>query len=191
LIVSIKATDLQNHQSERIDQGWAESTIDQEIGAVRTMIQLAIDDDKISGDAIKPFRKVNRLIKGNSNAREKIIPLACKIKGNPYNLLKVTPKGIHDNHVFLYQGRPLTRIRNGFKKACEDVVLIYGRFKKDGFIFHDLRHCFNTYMRRAGVDPITIMKIVGHSPGRSLEMNFRYNVFELDDLKIAIKKLKN
>ncbi|MEW5802128.1 MAG: site-specific integrase [bacterium] len=256
MVLSIKSSELQNHQESRLEEGWAESTIDQELGAAQTMIQYAIDDDMISGDALKPFRKIERLVKGNSNARdriitleefyrimdavpeyakgivslgffagmrlgeimgltwdkvnlqhdtphiklqktdtkegrEKIVPLACRIKGNPYELLKVTPKGIHDDHVFLYRGKPLSRIRDGFSRACDDVGLNYGRFARGGFIFHDLRHCFNTYMRRAGVDQLTIMKIMGHSPGKNLEMTFRYSTFELQDLGLAIEKLEN
>ncbi len=256
IITHIKKSDIDNHQEMRVDAGWAASTIDQEIGAVKTMIQAAIDDDKIDANIIKPFRKIERLLKANSNARDriitidefyrlletvpdytqgiislgffggmrlgeileltwdkvflgheiphiklekddtkegkgKVIPLATGIKGNPYEILKAIPRGLHDDHVFLYQGKPVSRIRDGFKKACDDIGLVYGRFVKGGFIFHDLRHCFSTYMRRAGNSETTIMKIMGHSPGKGLEMHFRYSTFELDDLKVAIENLEN
>jgi len=150
---------------------------------------LGLTWDKINLQDQVPHIKLEK--SDTKEGKEKIIPLACQIKGNPCELLKVTPKGIHNNHVFLYRGKPLSRIRNGFRRACNDVGLDYGRFKKDGFIFHDLRHCFNTYMRRAGVDQLTIMKIMGHSPGKGLEMTSRYSTFELQDLRLAIEKLEN
>jgi len=254
-IVAIRGTDILDHQSKRLDEGWAPSTIDQEIFGVKTMIQLAIDDDRIPADCIKPFRKVSRLVKGNSNARDriitldefcklldgvpkyargvvslgffggmrlgeilgltwekvnlqdsvphiklekgdtkegkgKIVPLACKIQGNPYEILKGIPKALHDDHVILYRGKPIKRIRDGFQRACKDTGQEYGRFKKGGLVFHDLRHCFNTNMRRAGVDQLTIMQIMGHSPGKSLEMTSRYSTFELRDLGDAIRKME-
>ena len=72
---------------------------------------------------------------------------------------------------------------------CEDIGIPYGRFVRNGFVFHDLRHCFNTYMRRAGVDQSTIMKITGHSE-YGQDIWFRYNGWDLQDFKIAIEKLE-
>lgn len=255
LVINIKGTDILDHQARRIDEGWANSTIDQEIFGVKTMVQLAIDDDRIPTDCIKPFRKVSRLVKGNSNARDRIItldefyllledvpeyakgivslgffggmrlgeilgltwdkinlnheiphiklgnedtkekrsriiPLANRIKGNPADILKIIPRALHSDRIFLFQGRPLNRIRDGFKSAVERTGQIYGRFKKDGFIFHDLRHCFATYARRAGIDQLTIMSIMGHSPGQGLQMTARYSTFELRDLGDAISKME-
>ena len=42
-------------------------------------------------------------------------------------------------------------IRGALKKACKGAGITYGPFAKDGFVFHDLRHTFNTNMRKAGV----------------------------------------
>jgi integrase len=52
--------------------------------------------------------------------------------------------------------------------------------------FHDLRHCAATNLRRAGVDTVTAMKIVGH---KSEKMHRRYNSVSEDDLKKAAGKL--
>jgi integrase len=46
------------------------------------------------------------------------------------------------------------------------------------FRFHDLRHCAITNMRRAGLDPFTIMKATGH---KTLKMVERYNTVERED----------
>ena len=86
--------------------------------------------------------------------------------------------------------KPRSGVLN-LKKVCNGIGIVYGRFEDGGLIFHDLRHCFNTYMRRAGVDQLTIMTIMEHSPGRGLEMTYRYSTFELKDLGTAIQKMEN
>ncbi len=69
-----------------------------------------------------------------------------------YEILKDIPRAIHDDHVFLYKGKPMTEIKRSLETACKRTEgITYGRFENDGFIFHDLRHSFNTYMRKAGV----------------------------------------
>src|SRR5678816_4882014 len=52
--------------------------------------------------------------------------------------------------------------------------------------FHDLRHCAATNPRRAGVDTVTAMKIVGH---KSEKMHRRYNSVSESDLSAAARKL--
>lgn len=51
---------------------------------------------------------------------------------------------------------------------------------------HDLRHCFNTYMRKAGVAESVIMRMTGHS---SREMFDRYNRVDEQDMKNAVAKM--
>jgi len=71
-------------------------------------------------------------------------------------------------------------------KACGKAGIIYGRFKKGGFIFHDLRHTFNTNMRKAGVPESVIMEMTGHS---TREMFDRYNTIDEEDIKNAVRRL--
>jgi len=73
LVNKIKPIDLENYQIQRKDQGKSDSYIDQEIGAARTMLNKAWDNDKVSGDALKPFKKVNKLLKKGANARDRIL----------------------------------------------------------------------------------------------------------------------
>ncbi len=88
-----------------------------------------------------------------------------------------------DNHVFQYKGKPITyNFTRSLKRACQAAKIKYGRFVKGGFIFHDLRHTFNTNMRKAGVSETVIMKITGHS---TREMFDRYNTVDSEDLKEA------
>lgn len=55
------------------------------------------------------------------------------------------------------------------------------------FRFHDLRHTFNTNMRKAGVDHSVIMKLTGH---KTPSMFQRYNTVDLDDAKNAYQMLE-
>ena len=218
----LKPADLENLQAKRKAAGCADSTIDQEIGAARTMIDKAFDNEKVGGDVVRVFKKVKKVLKRNSNARDKVLspeqfellfehaPLFTKrILATVFytgmrrgEILSVTwdkvdmknrfirleskdtkdkeprrvpiceelhavfesvPKALHDNHVFLFKGRPVRDIRSGLIDACEKAGIPYGRFEKDGFVFHDLRHTFNTYMRKAGIAESVIMDITGHS----------------------------
>lgn len=61
---------------------------------------------------------------------------------------------IHHHFVFTYKGKPIRSIRGAFMRACKKAGI------KD-FRFHDLRHTFNTNMRKAG-DEITSLLL--HSP---------------------------
>jgi integrase len=62
--------------------------------------------------------------------------------------------------------------------------IAYGREVQDGFVFHDLRHCFTTNARRAGVPRNVIMTIMGHSKGG--DMHARYDRIEDSDMLAAI-----
>ena len=92
----------------------------------------------------------------------------------------------NDNHVFQFNGKPVGDIRTGLKKACKKAKIKYGRFVKDGFIFHDLRHTFNTNMRKAGVQESVIMEVTGHS---TREMFDRYNSIDEDDTRKALDQM--
>src|SRR5208337_5088380 len=112
----------------------------------------------------------------------RVIPISKEL----YPILTGIPRALHDNHVFLYKGKPVRDIRSGLTEACEKAGIPYGRFVKDGFIFHDLRHCFNTYMRKAGVPESVIMEITGHS---TREMFDRYNTVDHDDRRQAVDQM--
>ena len=109
-----------------------------------------------------------------------------------YKMLYDMPNRIQasgkDNHVFQYKGKPITyNFTRSLKRACQAASIKYGRFVKGGFIFHDLRHTFNTNMRKAGVAESVIMKITGHS---TREMFDRYNTVDEDDTRKAVKQLE-
>jgi integrase len=247
IVGQIKLVDLENYQIKRKADGKADGTIDKEIGTVQTMVRKAFFNDQVSGDTLKIFERVENLVRGNANARDRILSLdeyhmlmnhlpghlkpviatafytgmrrgeilgltwdkvdlqarlirleAEDTKDNEprnipildelYDILKSIPRGIHDNHVFQHYGKPIKGdIRTALRLACKEAGILYGRFVKGGFIFHDLRHSFNTHMRKAGVAESVIMEITGHS---TRQMFDRYNTVDDQDKKLALDQLQ-
>jgi integrase len=245
IISQVKPAELENYQAIRRKEGKADGTIDHEIGKAKTMVFKAFDNDMISGDTLRTFKIIKKLVKRNSDARNRVLtkgefdklmhhlPRHTKaivatgfytgmregeilnltwdkvdlknrfirleagdtkdkearnvpILDELYGILKTIPRGVHDSHVFLFKGKPINDIRTALRKACEKTGIIYGRFVKDGFIFHDLRHTFNTNMRKAGVPESVIMETTGHS---TREMFDRYNTVDEEDIRKAIDQL--
>jgi integrase len=246
VVGQIKPVDLESLQAKRKAQGYADATIDQEIGTARGMVNKAFDNDMVGGDTLKVFKKVRKLLKRNSNVRDRVLtgeefdrlvdhaprhlkPILlaayytgmrqgeilsltwdrvdmekCFIRLDAedtkdrearqipvgdalYQVLRSIPRALHDNHVFQYRGKPIDDLRTGLTKACEAAGLPYGRFLEGGFVFHDLRHTFNTNMRKAGVPESVIMEITGHS---TREMFDRYNTIDHDDKREAIGRMQ-
>ena len=65
------------------------------------------------------------------------------------NRLSISDKS---NYIFQYKNNPISNIRTGLKKGCEDAGIPYGRKIENGFTFHDLRRTAKTIARKAGVD---------------------------------------
>ncbi len=84
------------------------------------------------------------------------------------------------NRVFLYKGKPWKNHRTTFAAACRKAGIT-------GLRPHDLRHTASTILRRAVVDTMTAMKIVGH---KSEQMHRRYNTIQPEDLHEAAAKLE-
>lgn len=89
--------------------------------------------------------------------------------------------------MFLFKGKPVRDIRNALQKACKAAGISYGRFVKGGFVFHDLRHTFNTNTRKAGVPESVIMAVTGHS---TRSMFDRYNKIDMEGTRHAVGRLE-
>lgn len=246
IVNQLKPVDLENYQAKRKAQGQADSYIDQQIAMARAMINKAFDNDIVSGDTIKVFKRVKKLLKGDSNARKRVLsteefdkliaalPARTKaivatgyytgmrrgeilgltwnhidMKGRVirlaaaetkdredrtipicdalYDILTSIPRAVHDNHLFLFGGKPVKDIRTVLTRACRDAGIPYGRGAKDGFVFHDTRHSFNTNMRKSGVPESVIMKITGHS---TREMFLRYDTVDATDTRKAVDQME-
>jgi integrase len=245
VVSSIKPADLENYQAKRKKEGYSDSYIDQEIGAAKTVINKAFDNDLVGGDTLKAFRRVKKLLKKGSNARKrvlsyseyqilydalpshtasivamafwtgmrrgeilhltwdkvalksrmirlepedtkeglsKMVPISKTLK----NILTKLPRGLHNDYVFLFRGKPIKDIRDGLIRGCKDAGIPYGRKVKNGFTFHDLRHTAKTFMRKAGVDKNVRAVIFGHSING--DMDFRYDHVDESDLLEAIDR---
>jgi integrase len=85
---------------------------------------------------------------------------------------------IRHKAVFTYRGKPIDSIRKSFREACTKAGV------RD-FRIHDLRHTFNTNMRKTGVDRSVIMKITGHKTTAMFE---RYNTVDSEDARSAMDR---
>jgi hypothetical protein len=74
----------------------------------------------------------------------------------------------------------------GGRLQAESVAGLVPEYAIKDFTFHDLRHTFNTNMRKAGVDQTVIMKLTGH---KTLAMFHRYNTVDQDDARQAMDRL--
>lgn len=115
------------------------------------------------------------------------MPKAVPIASEVGKVLIRLPRPIHGGHVFLYKGKPIKRFDVSLSKACGSADILWGRRKKGGFIFHDLRHTFITDMRRAGVQRTVTMAITGHAV---TDMNERYDTIEAWEKLEAIRLLE-
>lgn len=246
MVQDIKNSMLKEYQVRRKKEGKAFSTIDQDIGAAKAVINAAFYDDKVGGDVLKQFKTVGKLLHGNSNKRkrtiastefnrlvesapshlkpilwtgyltgaregevlqlrwgmvslkDRIIKLPKEItKDNEdreipisedlYEILNSLPRGIQgDYNVFTHRGKAIKDFRTGLTMACEKAGIVYGRFKDNGFIYHDLRRTFYTEARRAGVPDSVIKEITGHSRNQVTD---RYDDVSMEDKKQAVERL--
>ena len=248
IVADIKKVDLQNFIIKRQNEGKKVSTIDQDIGKVKSMISMCFENDMVSGRTLKVFRSIKKQTKKFDDVRDRIlspdefeflmkhatghtkdiiatgyysgmwkgeilnllwsrvkldkrliqlepgdtkdreardIPICDELYKILLNMPNRIQKADDDGHVFLYKRKPVKDIRKGLKVACKGAGIKYGRDVKGGIIFHDLRHTFNTNLRKAGVAETVIMAITGHS---TREMFDRYNSVDLDDIDKASKQ---
>ena len=248
----IRASDLENYQVKRKTEGKVScATIDQELGAIRSMLNVAVDNDLLSGDCLKPFKRTKRLLKRNGNARKRILgkqefealceklPKHTKgilsmafytgmrrseITGLTWDRVDLRNRVIHlraedtktkeardipicpelhqilielggrlrvagdDSHVFTYKGKPIRDVRRAIRDACKEIGIPYGRNQENGFTLHDLRHTFNTNMRKAGVPESVIMSMTGHT---TREMFLRYDTVDQTDTRKAVNQFSD
>ncbi len=75
IVNKLKPMDLENYQAKRKAQGQADSYVDQQIAMARAMINKAFDNDIVGGDVVKVFKRVQKLLKGDSNARKRVLSI--------------------------------------------------------------------------------------------------------------------
>ena len=115
-----------------------------------------------------------------------------KTKNGETRVVPMTPD-VFDTFTALHRERRLDTpksscIRGSLGRIPEQPLLppVVGR-GSPVLRLHDLRHTASTNLRRAGVDTMTAMKIVGH---KSEQMHRRYNTIQPEDLHEAAAKLQ-
>ncbi|HWR59358.1 MAG TPA: site-specific integrase [Thermodesulfovibrionales bacterium] len=108
------------------------------------------------------------------------IPLTDRVFDTLKELQKVK---CLSGHVLHDDGAPLyyVKIQRAFRRALKSAGI-------ENFRFHDLRHCFCSYLRQNGVDLHTIAILAGH---RDLRMTKRYAHLNVDSLRDAVKVLRH
>ncbi len=123
-------------------------------------------------------------LRETKNGETRTVPMTPEVYEAFRQCLK--ERRLDTSRVFLYKGRPVQRrLTTAFKAACRRAGIVYGR-KNGGITAHDFRHSAATSLRRAGVDTMTAMKIIGH---KSEKMHRRYNQISPRDLQRAVDKL--
>lgn len=94
-------------------------------------------------------------------------------------------RGIHDEYVFTYRGRPVKSLHNsGWKTAWKKAGLPVEPGIRKGV--HNLRHSFGRRLRGGGVPLETRKLLLGHTNG---DITTHYSAAELGELLNAIEKI--
>ncbi|MBL6967204.1 MAG: site-specific integrase, partial [Desulfobacteraceae bacterium] len=73
IVSKIRPSDIENYQAMRLKAGKAPATVDHEVGKTRTMIMKAFDNDLVSGDTLRTFKKAKKTLKKGSDVRDRIL----------------------------------------------------------------------------------------------------------------------
>ena len=114
-------------------------------------------------------------------------PRTCPIGKELLEVLQGLPSRLKNPYVFIYNGDPVKDIKKSLQGACKLAGIPYGRKKKNGLTFHDIRHTFNTCARKAGIAEPVIMAITGHE---TREMFDRYNKIDTQDIRQAMERIE-
>lgn len=96
-------------------------------------------------------------------------------------------RGRHPDHVFTYEGQPVSRMHNtAWKKAWKRAGLPQGRDVLSGP--HNLRHTFARRLRAAGVPLETRRVLMHHCDG---DITVHYSPAEINELIDAVEKLQD
>src|SRR6266446_624962 len=127
-------------------------------------------------------RKGMLVVRSGKGSRHRVVPLNADARKAINDYLDVRPK-VSDDHLFISQrGQGLK------EQAVELMVAKYARAAGlDNVTPHQLRHSFGKHALDAGVDLVTVSKLLGHT---SLDTTARYTTPSERDLEKAVEKLE-
>jgi integrase len=116
----------------------------------------------------------------SKNGETRTIPLHPKLEAElqiAFDKRKPAP----DDFVFLNDrfGTPYKSWRTAFKTAMKKAGIT-------DFVFHDLRHCFGSYLGMNNTNPKAMQELMGH---KRIEMTMRYTHLSVDYKRSAVAKL--
>jgi integrase len=112
----------------------------------------------------------------NSKSRKsRVIPMNAPV----LEALRSMPRGSAFVFFNSETGASIRDVKTSFRTACR-------KAKITGLTIHSLRHSAATRMIEAGVDIVTVSKILGHA---SLEMTLRYAHPRFEAMQLAVEKL--
>jgi integrase len=124
------------------------------------------------------MRRKEFTLRKTKNGETRVFPMTPDVYAAFSELWK--ERRLDTNRVFLYKGKPWKNPRTAFALACRRAGIT-------GLRLHDLCHTASTNLRRAWVDTMIAMKIVGH---KSEQIHRRYNTIQPEDLHEAAAKLQ-
>ena len=120
------------------------------------------------------FQTGNIYLDGKTGKRE--VP----INGTTRETLhKLQPNRFQSEYVFSRHGKPIKNFREAFNSATKRAGI-------EDFRFHDLRHCFASFLVQAGESILTVSELLGH---RSLKMTQRYSHLAPSQKRRAVELL--
>lgn len=112
------------------------------------------------------------------NGDARTVPLSSDLAAGLRKLHEARrPK--QEENVFLYEGRPWTAWRKSFNSALKRAGIV-------AFRWHDLRHCYGSWLAQADVNDKARMELMGH---RDPKMTMRYTHFSEGYKRQAVGKL--
>jgi integrase len=115
------------------------------------------------------------ILEETKNNERRVAPLnnvLCQVFQN-------LPRHLHSDRVFPdIEGNMVTM---AFRRACKRAGL-------EDFRFHDLRHCFASYLTMRGYNLRTVQTLLGH---KSTRMTERYSHLSQEHLQEAVQELEN
>lgn len=135
------------------------ATIKSRRGHLRPLIITALDTALRRGELLKLqwkdvdfiSRTINILAFNTKTAKARTVGMTQRVYDELTHLWEQSPKEL-GNLVFGIK----SNVKRSFTSACKDARI-------EGFHFHDLRHTAITRMIQAGLSPMEIMKISGHT----------------------------
>ena len=112
------------------------------------------------------------LVEQTKNGERREVPINAAVR----EVLTAIVRRLDSKYVFEEKGGPLRCVRHAFDRACKKAGIY-------NFRFHDLRHTAASFMAMAGIDLLSIGKILGH---KTIGMTKRYAHLSPGHLRNAV-----